>query len=151
MGYEARWLVENKVMLQKYIGTLDTDSMMGMSEKSLSMLTSAQHKIHAVADFTELKGIHPQFTRVPMLIKDSRAFMSHPNLGAIIGFGTDNKLIKFVGAMVTQIGKNEWRYFVTKEEAVKYLMHNYSDLRPDLQQLLDNPELWADTSEKMIS
>ena len=62
--------------------------------------------------------------------------MSQPNLGAIVAFGTDNKLVKFLGSMVMQLNKNEWRVLPTYEDAIQHFTHNYPALKPELEPLL---------------
>lgn len=117
---------------------MEVEDIKTVSETNLSMTEGITDTIYAFADFEDLTGINPTFSGVPELIKLTRPFIAKPNLGAIIVYGTDHKLIKFFGSIVLQVGKKDWRIFDTREEAIRHLIHIDLSYTSELEQLLSS-------------
>lgn len=121
MGCNVSWMIEGHVIEHKYIDTLIADDMVDVSRISLELLSSVESTIHVIADLTDLTGMQPDLMNIGNLTKLSRAFMSHENLGSIILYGTDNRMIKFLTSILFQMSKKEWRVVDNQEAALAIL------------------------------
>lgn len=136
MAHEVKWLIENRLLLNKYVGVLGMDDLEGVSGKSIRMTEAVTDKFYVLGDFSELTSVQPTLSGMPELIKLSKAFTSKPNLGTIVAYGTDNKMIKFLSSVIIQIAKKNWKFFNSGEEALNHLMHIDPSLAPELETLL---------------
>lgn len=136
MAHEVKWLIENKLLINKYIGTLEMNDFLSVSETNIKLMSETSDRVHVMVDMTKFESIHTDMSRLPIIVQSSRNFMSQPNLGSIIAFGTDNKLVKFLGSMVMQLNKNEWRVLPNYQDAIQHFIHNYPALKPELEPVL---------------
>lgn len=135
MSYEAMWLIEGRVILHKHSGLLNLDDIGSIGSITVDMLSNVDVKIHIVSDLTEVTGVHPNFNNVKELTKISRELMVHPNLGKFIPFGSDNKVLNFLGSVLFQISKKEWKWANDYDSAVKILIRTDPSLEAELENL----------------
>ena len=135
MAHEVKWIAGNRIILNRYIDTLDMDDLEAIIEKDIAMMTDVTHPVYVIIDFTEMTGLHPDMNSIPKLMAMTRDLMSQPNLKTIVGYGSNNKMIKFLGSIVTQVGRMEWRFFNSYQETIKYLVHNDASLAMELENL----------------
>jgi len=133
MAHEVKWLIENHLILNTYSGTLEMTDFFGVAEKNIELMTSTQNRIHIIADLTDLESVHPKLGHLSELVSITRTFMGQPNLGTLVAHGTDNKFIKFLGTMIMQLNKTEWRVFPTFEEVIRHLIHVDPSLKSQLE------------------
>jgi len=135
MANEVTWIIENHLISNKYVGTLEMSDFLTVAEMNVALMAGISNPIHVMADLTELDGIHSEFGHLPELVSISRKFMSQSNLGSIVAYGTDNKLVKFLGTMIMQLNKTQWHVSPNFDEAMRYLSHIDSSLTPELETL----------------
>ena len=132
MPSSVEWLIEDHIILIKYSGNIAIEDAIKTTTTSKEWLQSTSNTVHLINDLSKTDGVSPDFQKVGKILSVTRDFMSMDNLGMMVGYGTENKLVKFLSTMVTQLGRSDFRIFDTYELALEHIMHN----EPNLKELL---------------
>jgi len=124
MASEVKWLVENHALILAYNGTVTTDDVLYTTRTGEDMIKQCNNTVHILNDLTQTDGLAPEMQKVGDILKVTRSFMSLDNMGMMVAYGTNNKIIKFLSNLVGQVGRIEFRMFDTYDEAVQFLIHN---------------------------
>ena len=124
MASEVKWLVENHALILAYNGTVTIDDVLYTTRTGEDMIKQCNNTVHILNDLTQTDGLAPEMQKVGDILKVTRSFMSLDNMGMMVAYGTNNKIIKFLSNLVGQVGRIEFRMFDTYDEAVQFLIHN---------------------------
>lgn len=129
MASDIKWLVDNRVIVITYTGTIKTDDVIKVTKIGTEWLeNNANQTIHLVNDLSQTDGMATDFQRVGDILTVTRTIMSMDNMGMMAAFGSDNRMIKFLLSIVSQIGSIDYRMFETYEQCKHYLEHNNQPL-----------------------
>ncbi len=132
MTCKLSWLVENRVIHVHCSGGIKLadlkDVDVGINADYLDQVPTDNPNVHLVIDITEIDNLP---VRVDQL---SRAFthLHHPKMGWSLVV-TNNKLIDFMGDIVSRIARKNFRSFSSMDEAIAFLREadeTLSDISP---------------------
>jgi len=128
MPSTIEWQVENRVILLTYTGKVSVEDVLYTTNTGIDWLEQTAEKVHVVNDLTQMEGLTSDFQNVGKILSVTRDFMGMDNLGLMVAYGTDNRLVKFLSTVVGQMGGITFRMFGTRAEALTYLSHNDTSL-----------------------
>jgi hypothetical protein len=117
MSYEVKWRTEDSIILVRLWGDLSIDEFPEFDRLILQHIDQSQRSLVHV--WVNLKEV----TKFPANVRQVHKALTHLNHERV-GWSviiTDNRLIKFVGHMITQLTKNRFRAFTTEAEATEFL------------------------------
>jgi hypothetical protein len=125
MSHEIKWHTKDAVVLARLWGDLDIEDFPEYDRLILEHIEqSDRHFIHIWVDLTEVN----EFPARVWDIQKALTHISHPRTGWTILI-TNNRIIQFVGLMVTQVAKARFRAFSSSEEAMQFLLSVDPNLR----------------------
>lgn len=119
MASNLRWFCEPRVLYAKFYGDHTLDMIYRGAESLLEVLESlhAPQPIHVIWDAREqTKGP----TNLAEMKRACEPVLGHSKLGWNVVI-TTNPIHKFVGSVVIQVAKADWRIVNTTEEAASFL------------------------------
>lgn len=132
MPFEHVWLVENRVTLNRMWGDVTLEDLRGSAAQTLARLENSRGIVHEIIDLTQVKTVASQMTEISRF---TTPVINHPNMGWIVVYGMQNKLLRFVASMVGQITRAHTRLVDKRADALKTLMHLDPSLTEDLEKL----------------
>lgn len=129
MPSSVKWLIRDHIIVIEYAGNIAIDDAVTATTTCKEWLQSTPNTVHLINNLTETEGLSPEFQKVGQILGVTRDFMSMKNLGIMVGYGTENKMVKFLSNMVGQLGKANFRMFDTYDLAVEHIMHNDPKLK----------------------
>lgn len=138
MAMNTTWLIEGHVLYNRIEGMLTINDLHAGSARMCQMLDQGDnHLVHALFDLTHAQGIP---LRISTVIEITRPFMTHPNTGWVIAFGTDNEMIRMISSIVSQTFRARFRFYPQRDEAI-HMLQSLDTTLPDLSPLLAQPEM----------
>lgn len=129
MPSSVKWLIKDHVIAIEYVGNIAIDDAIKSTSICKEWLQSTTNQVHLINDLTTMEGLSPEFQKVGQIFGVTRDFMSMDNLGMMVGYGTENKMVKFLTNMVGQLGKANFSMFDSYDLAIEHIMHNDPKLR----------------------
>jgi hypothetical protein len=127
MPYKVQWLVEKRVLLSQYEGTVSIEDARGQVSEGNAMLRQGIPLTHSIIDMSKVD-------KLPSLQLASE-FMStdlsevRDKLGWTIVI-TNNKFLKFASSLFVPMFKVRQRFFGSLDEALAFLQEEDSTLPP---------------------
>ena len=127
MPYKVQWLVEKRVLLSQYEGTVSIEDAHGQVSEGNAMLRQGIPLTHSIIDMSKVD-------KLPSLQLASE-FMStdlsevRDKLGWTIVI-TNNKFLKFASSLFVPMFKVRQRFFGSLDEALAFLQEEDSTLPP---------------------
>src|SRR4051794_21008942 len=115
MPYEVGWLVENRVIVQRFYGVMELDQFRETVSKTTDMIVAGTPFVHVVTDMSSVQ-------KFPMNLQalSSITGKKHPHMGWFIMVGA-NPLARFTMATLSQIINMRLRGVTTMTEALQFL------------------------------
>jgi hypothetical protein len=139
MPIELTWMVPDKILLSRWIGTITNDDMAILMDELRIVLDNASGLVHTVIDLSEATSISPD---VVYLYIQSQ-IPSHPRRGRIGLVGTTFQS-EALADLLNRISQREMvRLFSGRLTARDYLLRNDTPppmLRFNLKDILDQPD-----------
>lgn len=131
MTIEMNWLVEGRIVDETITGQITSDDIREQDERTLAYLAQTDdHLMHMIVDFSAVSDI-------PGLGSFSGVdWLRHKNLGWVVVYGMDNKLVEFVSSMVLKVTRVRYRFVESRADALAFLQEVDVTL-PDLSALTD--------------
>jgi hypothetical protein len=116
LSYDEHWLVENRVRLAVFTGSLSREDMMAADNRVLSALEASDHKIHLVLDVRHLQSS-------PSLNDCLRMrHIFHTNVGWYLTIGaTKNAVARMFVSMLMALARVKYKDTRSLEEAYLFL------------------------------
>ncbi len=126
MEPETSWYVKGRVGLVKASGIISLEDLQGADRKMVEMIRQKSANAALFHFLIDLRAVDKLEVNVAEM---SRAFthMHEPGLGWSLVI-TNNRLIKFVGSVVSQLAKARFMAFATFDEALEFLQEQDSTL-----------------------
>lgn len=124
MSSNIKWLIEDHIIMIEYTGTITTEDVIHTTQTSKQWLQSTSNTVHIINNLTKTDGLSPEFQKVGTILSVTRDLLGMDNLGKMIAFGTENRLLRFLSSIVGQVGGTEFRMFDTYELALDHITHN---------------------------
>jgi hypothetical protein len=127
MPYQVGWLVENRVIEEKFSGNVSIDDIAGAAREGNLLTTSAPGKVHLLVDVSAVETF-------PIDLRLIQATMQpHSQTGKfswVIVYGTRNPMLRFVAQVSAQFSMVQicFRVVDQREHALQILR----DLDPSL-------------------
>ena len=127
MPYKVQWLVEKRILLSQYEGTVTIEDARGQVSEGNAMLRQGIPLTHSIIDMSKVD-------KLPSLQLASE-FMStdlsevRDKLGWTIVL-TNNKFLKFASSLFVPMFKVRQRFFGSLDEALIFLQEEDSTLPP---------------------
>lgn len=138
MIINTRWLVENRVIHCSIEGALNVEQLRAGSQQLVQKLEqSNKQPVHIFFDLSLVQSIPLQMGLIGEAV---RPFMTHPNTGWIIAFGTQNGMIRMISSIVSQTFRARFRFYPQRDEAI-HMLQSLDTTLPDLNVLLAQPEM----------
>lgn len=134
MTAQVSWLIENHVIETQHSGKFTTDDAIHFSQICTGHLNNSDHLLHLLVDHTQTTGFSSEMQRLGDMMDYAKPFFTHSNLGIMVAYGFNNKLIKFMATVAAQLSSKEYRLFDTREEALNHLVFN----DPSLADLIES-------------
>lgn len=117
MPYSVAWFRPNHVIQLQLIGSVTLDEAKQINAELVALLDQAESPIHMIADATTLES----FPKNILQIKNTQAYLQHPQLGWILFVSKPNPLIRFFATTVAQVIGTRLRMVETISECVAIL------------------------------
>ena len=128
MTFEMGWLEPGRVVFVKFRGEMTVEEIHEESQQLIEYLDNgASPLVHSLVDLTTLDNFP---INVGVLNRATVDSLRHPRLGWTVLI-TDNRMVKYLGAMVTGLSGVRYRTFTSLNEALTFLNEVDSTL-PDL-------------------
>jgi hypothetical protein len=127
MPYNVQWLVEKRILLSRYEGTVTIEDARGQVREGNALLREGIPLTHSIIDMSKVE-------KLPSLQLASE-FMStdlsevRDKLGWTIVV-TNNKFLKFASSLFVPIFKVRQRFFGSLDEALAFLQEEDNTLPP---------------------
>ena len=117
--YELRWQEENRVFYVKFEGDLSLEELCECSVRILNEYVSIGNPpVHMICDIGEATAFPKN---VPVLARETIAYLRHPNMGWITFVGVENPMAKFIVSVLTQMVSVNSKNVKTLDEAMDVL------------------------------
>ena len=124
MSYEVKWHTKDSIILVRLWGNLDIQEFPEFDRLILQHIEQSERLfVHIWVDLKEVTEFPVKLWQV----QKSLTHISHARTGWSIII-TDNRIIKFVGSVITQVAKARFRAFSTDEEGMSFLVDVDSSL-----------------------
>ena len=128
MAIEIKWLLPGRIVYIANRGTITVDELQNESRQLIEFLDEGEGPlVHLLTDVTEL-GEFP--ISVGLLNRTSVEPLRHPRMGWLVVI-TNNRMLKYLGSMVTGLSSVRYRAFTSVDEGLAFLNEVDSTL-PDL-------------------
>ncbi len=128
MTVRVKWLIPGALIFEKVEGTVKLEEADEFATQETTLINQSDRPlVHSMVDLSNLTTLPTNIKQIAQRVTPA---FKHPHMGWLIAYGHDNKLIKYVIAIVTGIFKVRYRLFDTVEEAIEFLMSQDQDLPP---------------------
>lgn len=117
MAHEIKWHTEDSIILVQLEGDLEISEFSSFDRQIVAHIDKSSRPLVHV--WVNLLGV-TKFPNSVMQVQQSLTHLKHPKVGWSILI-TENRMIRFVGYMITQITKARFRAFVNPTEALEFL------------------------------
>jgi hypothetical protein len=122
MDFEVRWLIEDRLIYERFTGTFTMEMVTASQEQMLALLDAATTKpVHVLVDLSGVGkvAINPLNMRKSKVLQ---AVIDHPRVGNAVYVTNDNTLHKFFLQLLAAMGSN-MKLVATMEAALDYMEH----------------------------
>lgn len=127
IGMDIKWLIEGRIISIRATGALSLEVLQDAGKTLGQMITQQQQPVHLLFDFTHSRGLPLNLKAVSNAV---RPFMSHPNVGWVIVYGTDDLIMRMFSAIISQTFMTQFRMLRTRDEALHFLQEHDKALPP---------------------
>ena len=135
MSFQVEWLVKQQIILARDSGEITVD-LLAMQDVQIIELLAESRQNNLTHVIVDLRAV----TKFPTNIGEINQYANtrkQANLGWILVVN-DNRLIRFVANVVTQLTKTRFRNFDSMEEAIDFLKTQDSTIDWSLLVALDD-------------
>jgi len=118
MGYTVDWFVQDRVYVFNIWGDLTLDDYHEGSTVAIDYVCDGHPPVHSILDVRNVTDYPKRLSE----IRKVTAIMQEPNLGWVLVV-SDDRFIRFVGDIVSQLSSKNYKAFATPEEAIAFLWH----------------------------
>lgn len=130
MPVDVQWYIPNHVLISRFYGDVTPQDIRKQYTLGLEMSESVNTAlVHLITDVSEVQS----FPKNVMDMKDSLGTKAR-NAGWVVLVG-ENKMIRFLSSVVSNLMKLRFTYVNTLEEALKYITDRDPNL--DIESILD--------------
>ncbi|MDZ4766321.1 MAG: hypothetical protein SGI73_17405 [Chloroflexota bacterium] len=116
MPYTLEWLVERCLLLHRVYGDVTLDELHSMSNESRQLLESSTTTVHSLVDLTGIRSHPTQIKELTAAVN-----MNAPaNLEWTL-IVTESRLLRFLGALLTQLARQRVATFPTIASAIQFI------------------------------
>ncbi len=137
MAYEAKWLIEGHVLLNRHVGEITSDDVINIIQESYVLVENSDHTFHLLVDLSEFTALGAGLGKIPDIIDKTNQLFKHPQLGITVASGTNNRMIKFLGSITTQMSNLELHFVPNHTEAIQLLIRLAPDIASQLEKLMN--------------
>lgn len=120
MRHYQAWLIENKVVYVKFVGEISVEEIGEAFAKSNALvLESEKPPVHFLHNWSEVTNFPKKLSEMRRLTKAVKGDLRR--IGWVVAFGTENRLIRFLGDVFFQLFRIRFRMFRTEKEAISFL------------------------------
>lgn len=116
MSFTSSWLVDNRVLLLQVWGEREPQEMQNISDSLIEALQNGSSPVHVVADLRYATSHPPKLQET----QDALSILQEPKLGWVVLI-TNNRTLNFVGDVVSQLSRKNFKSFSTPEDAPRFL------------------------------
>jgi len=124
MTSEVKWYLEDQILTIQHTGIFNMEDAEYLIGECVTHLNNATHQIHVIVNHSATESLSSDLHRVTKIKELALPFFGHENLGIIIAYGIENRLIRFFATMAGQLSKHEYHLVDTFEEAIRLIKHN---------------------------
>jgi len=133
MEFQIDWLVKNKVVQFNIQGDVTVEDLSDVSDRIQGLINESDAPLVHVLHDEQGMGTMPISLQV---LTDALGFLKNPRLGWFIIYGNDDRIKKFISAMVMSVAKVRHRNFKTREETLNFLVSMDTTL-PKVEEMLE--------------
>lgn len=119
MPVENSWLIENRVLLTRMIGSITVEDMTISAERGTAMIAAGIDPVYSLVDMTELTGFPVKLSELSAVFKQP----SDEKLGWIIIYGIPNRFVNFLATTFAQLSGKHYKVVDTQAEALRLVDH----------------------------
>lgn len=133
MTHYQDWLIANKVVYVKFWGDVSVEEIGEAFAKSNTLSLASEntpvHFLHSWGDVKTFPRKLHELRRLTTTVKgDSR------RIGWVVAYGTENRLMRFLGDVFFQMFRVRFRMFLYEQEAIAFLRY-IDPILPDFPEL----------------
>lgn len=113
------WYSEPRIVYCEVDGFVAIDDVMVWNEQLKSFLEDGHPPIHVIINQSKQTGIESNIKQ----FEGNLSSFSHPNLGWVITYGSDNRLLSMMMAIATQKNQTRYRQLKSFEEGIAFLQN----------------------------
>lgn len=139
MAYHIEWYQQNRIIFEKFFGTVTLEDVRNLTTQSSKMFAAGTPLIHVIVDLSEVES----FPKTLGVIKEAIKSRPSPDrIGWAIIFGTKNPIIRFFASVLAQVSSERLRVRLmdSLEESVAFVYEQ--------DQSLQNPPQATTTSKQ---
>lgn len=120
MPAEISWYHENRIIYERFYGTITVEEMITLTQKSEEYREAGIPLVHTIVDLSGIESFPKNLGAIRAAIKRP-AHMER--IGWIIIYGTQNPILKFFASAITQVfgGQVRFRLCETLEQSLAFL------------------------------
>lgn len=125
MPYTVSWYIENRVLLITISGRVTLEDLQALHNDSYQHVLQSSNRVHAIADLSAFEGIPTKLSGLSSVVNKEK----HPNQGmTVLVLPNLNVIFRFVGGLILQTLRLEYRVCQTMDEAVDILQRVDTDI-----------------------
>ncbi|MEM9953241.1 MAG: hypothetical protein AAF846_16670 [Chloroflexota bacterium] len=117
MAHQLKWLVDKRVLLIKYTGAIDKDTLLSMNADMNRILEEGIQPVHVIADNTEMSDVRVNLK----VIQQSFGTLRNPAWGQITIVTGENKMVAFFSQLIGTSFRIKLRVVNTMEDAKRII------------------------------
>jgi|GEM_PF-4673857 len=121
MSSDVKWYVEGKILFVTHSGKLGVDDAEFFIKECLERFTEADSQVHVVVNHSGTEAIAADLAKVNRLAEVGQSFFTHEQLGVMVAYGIESRLIRFFATMAGQLSKKEYRLVDTFDDAIRLI------------------------------
>lgn len=129
---EVKWYIENRILTVTHSGVFTANDAVDLIAECMTYFEGANHPIHVIVNHSETESLTADLHHITKIRELATPFFTHPNLGMMIAYGIENRLIRFFATMAGQLSKHEYRLVDTFDEAIEIIKRNDLNIAEDL-------------------
>lgn len=114
MPVENRWLVQDRILLTRLVGSITADELAESSREGTRLIESGTAPVYSLVDMTEM-------THYPMRVADFRSSYQQPTsdkLALIVIYGIPNQVASFMAGIFTRLTRTRYKVVANQAEAL---------------------------------
>lgn len=124
MAREVKWYLEDYILSVTHTGKFTADDATTIINECMVYFNNAAYPIHVVVNHSETESLTSDLHKITKIRELALPFFTHPNLGMMIAYGIENRLIRFFATMAGQLSKREYRLVDTLDDAIEIIQRN---------------------------